>query len=52
MSCNDNVYYYYNPAVVEEYSNYFDEQDSIKRAEDKAIYILDSIEEAKNDSIY
>lgn len=52
VSCNYNIYYDYNSKVVEDYTEHFRTLDSIEQEEEKALYILDSIEEAKNDSIY
>jgi hypothetical protein len=52
VSCTNNIHYDYNSKVVEDYSEHFRTLDSIEQEEKKALYILDSIEEAKNDSIY
>jgi hypothetical protein len=52
VSCTNNIHYDYNSKVVEDYTEHFRTLDSIEQGEEKALYILDSIEEAKNDSIY
>jgi hypothetical protein len=52
VSCQDNIHYHYNTRVVEDYSEHFRTLDSIEGAEERAIYLMDSIAEGKNDSIY
>lgn len=52
VSCNNKIHYDYNSKVVEDYTKHYRTLDSVEQKEEKALYIIDSIEEVKNDSIY